>query len=63
MDQSLGNSPHERLANYRLMIAAANAAAAEAGTPEARNAYIAKASAWKSLTQELVREVEAANSE
>ena len=62
--QGLNNSPQERLAKYRLMIAAAHAAAEEADTPKARNAYIAKASAWKSVTQELVREAEAAaNSE
>jgi len=62
MDQSLANS-HERLAKYRQMIAAANAAAEEADSPEVRNAYIAKVAALKSLTEKLVREVEAANSE
>jgi len=49
-------SPEARLANCRFMVAAAQAAAEEAETPQARKVYMARVSAWKGLIPQLVRE-------
>ena len=59
--KSLGNSPEERLAKYRLFASQARASAEEAKTPEARQTYLAMASAWELLIEELVRGATALN--
>ncbi len=59
MGQYLTDLPEERLAKYRLMAAHAHESARAAESPEARNAFIAIASSWDSLAEEMERVLEA----
>jgi hypothetical protein len=59
--QSLSFAPEDRLTAYRHLAAQAYASAAAATAPEARDTFIAIASAWEALIQEMMRAVEDLN--